>query len=73
MIKVDFLGPIDRESLELDISSLRELANILKDIDGLDEWLKSSAVAVNSEIVTSLDIKLKSGDVVSILPPVCGG
>ncbi len=49
------------------------MANILKDIDGLDEWLKSSPVAVNSEIVTSLDIKLKSGDVVSILPPVCGG
>jgi molybdopterin synthase sulfur carrier subunit len=73
MIRVDFLGPIDRESLELDISSLRELADILKNIDGLGEWLENSAVAVNSEIVSSLDVELKSGDVVSILPPVCGG
>jgi len=73
MVRVDFLGPIDRESLELDISSLRELADILKSIEGLEEWLENSAVAVNSEIVSSLDRELKSGDIVSILPPVCGG
>jgi molybdopterin synthase sulfur carrier subunit len=73
MVRVDFLGPIDKESLELDISSLRELADILKQMDGMGEWLENSAVAVNSEIVSSLDRELKSGDIVSILPPVCGG
>jgi molybdopterin synthase sulfur carrier subunit len=73
MVRVDFLGPIDRDSLELDISSLRELANILKEIDGLEEWLDNSAVAVNNEIILSLDRELKNGDIISILPPVCGG
>ncbi len=73
MVRVEFLGPIERDSLELNISSLRELADILKSIDGLDEWLENSPVAVNSEIVSSLDRELKSGDIISILPPVCGG
>ncbi len=73
MVRVDFLGPINRDSLELDISSLRELANILKEIDGLEEWLDNSAVAVNNEIILSLDRELKNGDIISILPPVCGG
>jgi molybdopterin synthase sulfur carrier subunit len=37
------------------------------------EWLKNSAVAVNDTLVSSLDVKLKDGDKVSLLPPVCGG
>jgi len=49
------------------------LAEILREMEGLAEWLENSAVAVNSEIVSSLDRELKSGDIVSILPPVCGG
>jgi len=73
MVRVDFLGPIDIDSLELNVSSLGELAEILREIEGLAEWLENSAVAVNSEIVSSLDRELKSGDIVSILPPVCGG
>ncbi len=73
MVRVDFLGPIDRDSLELDISSLRELANILKEIDELEGWLDNSAVAVNNEIILSLDRELKNGDIISIIPPVCGG
>jgi len=73
MVRVDFLGPINIDSINLDISSLRELRDRLEEIKDLDGWLENSAVAVNNKIVTSLDIELKSGDVVSILPPVCGG
>jgi len=73
MIKVEFLGPIGLNSMEFDVSSLDELANKLKEIDGIKEWLSNSAVAVNDKIVKDRAAPLKSGDKVSILPPVCGG
>jgi len=73
MIKVEFLGPIEKEPLELDILNLNELASILQEDNELKEWLKNSAVAVNDNIVSSLDVVLKDGDKVSLLPPVCGG
>jgi len=41
---------------------LRELANILKEIDELEGWLDNSAVAVNNEIILSLDRELKNGE-----------
>jgi len=73
MIKVEFLGPIEKEALELDILNLNELATILQEDNELKEWLQNSAVAVNDNIVSSLDVVLKDGDKVSLLPPVCGG
>ena len=39
----------------------------------IKKWLENSAVAVNDKIVTSIEVELKDGDRVAILPPVCGG
>jgi len=73
MVRVEFLGPIQKEPLELDIKNLKELAAILQADKELSEWLQNSAVAVNDTLVSSLDVELKSGDKISLLPPVCGG
>ena len=73
MVRVEFLGPIQKDALELDISNLNELAAILQKDKELSEWLQNSAVAVNDTIVSSLDVALKNGDKISLLPPVCGG
>jgi molybdopterin synthase sulfur carrier subunit len=73
MVKVEFLGPINKESLEVDVKSLKELSTILLKDESLKEWLSSCAVAVNDKIVKEIDIKLEDGDRVSLLPPVCGG
>ncbi|MBU1659555.1 MoaD/ThiS family protein [bacterium] len=73
MVKVEFLGPIQKEPLELEIRNLNELANILREDAQMQEWLENSAVAVNDTLVSSLDVDLKDGDRVSLLPPVCGG
>ena len=73
MVRVEFLGPIQKDALELEISNLNELAKILQDDSELSEWLKNSAVAVNDTLVSSLECELKDGDKVSLLPPVCGG
>jgi len=73
MIKVEFLGPIGKEPLEIEASTLRELSSKLKADKELLEWLDISAVAINDTMVNDLDIVLKTGDRVSILPPVCGG
>jgi len=73
MIRVEFLGPIQKEPLELDIINLNELAKILQDDKEMKEWLSNSAVAINDTLVSSLDAPLKDGDKISLLPPVCGG
>jgi len=73
MVRVEFLGPIQKEPLELDIKNLSELAELLQDDKEMSEWLGNSAVAVNDTLVSSLDISLKDGDKISLLPPVCGG
>lgn len=73
MVKVEFLGPIQKEPLELEITNLNELAKILQDDARMQEWLENSAVALNDTLVSSRDIELKDGDKVSLLPPVCGG
>ena len=73
MIKVEFLGPIQKPSLELNISNLSELAIILQQDQEMSEWLDNCAVAVNDTLVSSLEAPLKDGDKVSLLPPVCGG
>ena len=73
MVKVEFLGPIEKEPVELDINSLKELSSFLQNDTSLKEWAKDCAVAVNDKIVRDINYKLKDGDKISLLPPVCGG
>jgi molybdopterin synthase sulfur carrier subunit len=73
MVRIEFLGPIQKEPMELDIANLQELAVILQKDKELHEWLQNSAVAVNDTLVSSLDVALQDGDKISLLPPVCGG
>lgn len=73
MVRVEFLGPIQKKPLELDISNLNELAEILQEDKEMLQWLENSAVAVNDTLVSSRDVVLKDGDRVALLPPVCGG
>ncbi|QOP44673.1 MoaD/ThiS family protein [Sulfurimonas sediminis] len=73
MVRVEFLGPIQKEALELEIKNLNELAAILQKDEEVKEWLDNCAVAVNDNLVTSLECELKNGDKISLLPPVCGG
>ncbi|MBN7288164.1 MULTISPECIES: MoaD/ThiS family protein [Campylobacter] len=75
MVEVEFLGPIKFENIKLEAANLGELKEALKGFNELDikEWLQICAVAVNDEVVTSLETPLKDGDKISILPPVCGG
>jgi molybdopterin synthase sulfur carrier subunit len=73
LVRVEFLGPIQKEPLDLEITNLNELAKILQNDAQMQEWLQNSAVAVNDTLVSSRDIELKDGDRVVLLPPVCGG
>jgi molybdopterin synthase sulfur carrier subunit len=73
MARLEFLGPIDRAPMEVDISNLRELKSLLNEDTQLQEWLGNSAVAVNDTLVSSLDTPIKADDIISLLPPVCGG
>jgi len=73
LVRVEFLGPIQKDALELEITNLTELATILQVTPEMAEWLENSAVAVNDTLVASLDVSLKDGDKISLLPPVCGG
>jgi len=73
LVRVEFLGPIQKDALELNITNLSELAVVLQDDSEMTEWLANSAVAVNDTLVSSLECELKDGDKVSLLPPVCGG
>ena len=70
-VVVKFLGPIAREDLEIEIKNVDELKEILKK-ELSSEWLESVAVGVNDEIVSDLT-NIKDGDVITLLPPVCGG
>ncbi|RXJ87805.1 MoaD/ThiS family protein [Arcobacter sp. CECT 8985] len=73
MVEVEFLGPINKDKLNLDISNLSELSEILKEDTEIISWLDKCAVAVNDTLVSTKDVELKSGDKISLLPPVCGG
>ena len=72
-ITVEFLGPINKENITLSVDSLKALANHLKDDPIVSPWLDKSAIAINGNIVKDINHHLKEHDVVSILPPVCGG
>lgn len=74
MAIINFLGPIELDSIELEVSNMNELKTKLKEIDKLKEWLPICAVSINDTLI-SIDenLAINSGDVVSLLPPVCGG
>ena len=73
MVKVEFLGPINKDSMNLEINSLSQLSEILKEDVEVSSWLQTCAVAINDTLVCSKEIELKDGDKISLLPPVCGG
>ncbi len=73
MIKVEFLGPIGKEPVEMEASTLYEVSQKLKEDKSLSSWLTKCAVALNDTMVNDLNTPLNDGDRVSILPPVCGG
>ncbi len=73
MVRIEFLGPIGKEPIEMEAKSLRDVAKRLQQDPEIKRWLSECAVAVNDKIVKTLDTPLKSGDKVSLLPPVCGG
>ncbi|HEB8048138.1 TPA: MoaD/ThiS family protein [Campylobacter jejuni] len=73
MVKVEFLGPINKENLELEVKNLKELKEILQKDESLKEWLELCAVSLNDEIIFDKNTKLKDGDKIALLPPVCGG
>ncbi|EAJ1602791.1 MoaD/ThiS family protein [Campylobacter coli] len=73
MVKVEFLGPINKENLELKVKNLKELKEILQKDESLKEWLELCAISLNDEIIFDENTKLKNGDKIALLPPVCGG
>lgn len=73
VITIEFLGPINKKPIEMDINNLNELSKILQQDDSLKEWLGNSAVAVNDTLVKDKNMTLNDGDKISLLPPVCGG
>ncbi len=73
MVKVEFLGPIGVDAMELEVKNLAELKEILSQNSQISKWLKLCAVALNDEIVSDINQELKNGDKICILPPVCGG
>jgi len=73
MVRIEFLGPIQKPAIEMEAETLADVAKELRKDAELATWLENSAVAVNDTLVCSLDTPLKEGDKVSLLPPVCGG
>jgi len=73
MVKVEFLGPIQKDTLSLEAKTLNDVAEQLSTDAELKSWLENCAVAVNDTMVMDLNTVLKDGDKVSLLPPVCGG
>ncbi|AWI33857.1 MoaD/ThiS family protein [Helicobacter apodemus] len=73
MIEIEFLGPLGNKVLQSNAKDFYDLKEELQQIPEIRIWLKDCAIALNNEIITSLDTPLKSGDRVLLLPPVCGG
>lgn len=73
MVKVEFLGPINCKPLEIEATTLAEVAAVLQEREELEKWLDRCAVAVNDEMTNDLNRILQDGDRIAILPPVCGG
>ncbi|GAA8933454.1 MoaD/ThiS family protein [Helicobacter pylori] len=73
MVEVRFFGPIKEEDFSIKASDLKELRVVLQKKEGLKEWLGVCAIALNDHLIDNLNTPLKDGDVISLLPPVCGG
>lgn len=73
MAKIEFLGPLSRPSIEVNINNLEDLKVFFIDDLELQNWLDICAVAVNDTLVFSLDMQIQANDKISLLPPVCGG
>jgi molybdopterin synthase sulfur carrier subunit len=73
MAVIEFLGPINKKPMEVDIANLSEIKEILKDDEELKKWIESCSIAVNGKIVSHLNIPLLSRDKIALLPPVGGG
>ncbi len=73
MVKVEFLGPIGKAPVEMEAATLADVAEKLKEDGTVKEWLPKCAVALNDTMVSDLNMPLKDGDKISVLPPVCGG
>ncbi|WP_199768915.1 MoaD/ThiS family protein [Helicobacter cetorum] len=73
MVEVRFFGPIKEENFSIKASDLKELRAILQEKEGVKEWLSVCAIALNDKIIEDINTPLKEGDVISLLPPVCGG
>ena len=58
MVVIEFLGPINKENMSLEIKNLSELSEILKDDEKVSSWLETCAVAVNDTLISSKDISL---------------
>lgn len=73
MVRIEFLGPIQKSAIEMEAETLADVAAALQKDAELAPWLQNSAVAVNDTLVSGLDTPLKPGDKITLLPPVCGG
>ncbi len=73
MITVEFLGPIQKDKITLEATTLNDVAEFLSQDSELKSWIETCAVAVNDTMVMDLNTALSDGDKVSLLPPVCGG
>ena len=73
MVEIEFLGPINRKNISLDVSTLDEVSKKLQNDKELSGWLEKCAIAINDEIVFDKNVNLNNGDKISLLPPVCGG
>lgn len=73
MIEVELLGPLGNQKFTSNAKDFYALKKELQQDFAIQNWLKDCAIALNDEIVQSLDTPLKDGDKVVILPPVCGG
>ncbi len=73
MAKIEFLGPINKEPINIEINHLSELKNLFEDDPSLKEWISCSAIAVNDKLVSNLNLSVSKNDKITLLPPVCGG
>ncbi|MDR3345549.1 MAG: MoaD/ThiS family protein [Campylobacteraceae bacterium] len=74
MATIEFLGPLSfKNALSVDIKSLKELKELLKNDADVQKWLPVCSVAVNDKIVCELDFPIVKDDKIVLLPPVCGG
>ncbi len=73
MATIEFLGPIGKEPMNVDIKHLSELKALFKDDPQLKEWITNCAIAVNDKLISNLNLSICKNDKISLLPPVCGG